>query len=60
MARVIWDGPKPGQKPATLHVTFAISRRYSLRLRIARLLIRLAAHIAHFGFQEHEQGDSSD
>lgn len=55
MASVIWDGPKPGQKTATLHVTFRLSRRYSLRLRIARMLIRLAAHIARFGFEEHEQ-----
>ena len=55
MARIIWDGPKPGQKTATLHVTFAISRRYSLRLRIARMLIRMAAHIARFNFQEDRQ-----
>lgn len=60
MARVIWDGPKPGEKTATLHVTFAISRRYSVRLWIARTLIRLAARVARFGFQEHEQGQCHD
>ncbi len=55
MAGIIWDGPKPGQKTATLHVTFRVSRRYSLRLRIARTLIRLAARFAKFNFEEHEQ-----
>lgn len=55
MAGIIWDGPKPGQKTATLYVTFRISRGYSIRLRIARMLIRLAARFAKFDLETHEQ-----
>lgn len=55
MARLIWNGPKPNEPGLTVHVY--VTRRYRLRLVIARLLMRLAARIAKFRYEEHEQDD---
>lgn len=58
MARLIWNGPKPGEGTLTVHVY--ITRRYRLRLFVAKLLLRLAARIARIRYQEHETDDDQE